>query len=69
MNKKLQHLVAKQYEAAGFKKISAKISGADDMSDLRTVALNIIHRLMLADPSGFGKDMHDLCKGDNSNEK
>lgn len=68
MNIKLQHLVASQYEAAGFKKIADDIQGAKNAGGVRKVVINVIKQCIKSDPSGFGNELRNLCvKGESNN--
>ena len=69
MNKKLQHVVATQFEAAGFKTHSAEIRGANGVSGVRKIAVQVIKKLAALDPEGFGSAVHKAtAKGENNNE-
>jgi hypothetical protein len=67
MNKKLQHIVATQFEAAGFKKLAGEISRASGVAGVRNVALQVIKKIAILDPSGFGEDIKNISTGDSAN--
>ncbi len=70
MNKKLQDLVATQYEAAGFKTLAGEIRKSNGVAGVRKVALKVISKLCALDPSGFGQDIQNISsKGDSTNGK
>ena len=62
MNKKLQDIVAKQYESAGFKTLAGEIRKSSGASGIRKIAMNMIAQLIDLDPSGFGQDIKDISK-------
>jgi hypothetical protein len=65
MNKKLQHMVAKQYEAVGFKTLAGEIREASGVAGVRRIALKVIAKLCALDPSGFGQDIKNSNKNVN----
>jgi hypothetical protein len=67
MNIKLQHLVATQFEAAGFETFAKNIRSASGTSAIRKVAIRVIKQCMKADPSGFGTDVCKLSVKEESN--
>ena len=62
MNKKLQDVVAKQYESAGFKTLAGEIRKSSSASGVRKIAMKVIGQLIALDPSGFGQDIKDISK-------
>ena len=69
MNKKLQHVVATQFEAAGFKTLAVEIRGASGVAGVRKIAVQVIKKLAILDPSGFGQDIQNISTGDSTNGK
>jgi hypothetical protein len=70
MNKKLQDVVASQYEASGFKFIAGEIRKCNGVTDVRKVVMQVISKLTALDPSGFGQDIQDIStKGDSAHGK
>ncbi|MDP7006042.1 MAG: hypothetical protein QF718_07525 [Phycisphaerales bacterium] len=67
MNKKLQNLVATQYENAGFETLANEIRGANGVAGVRKVAVKVIKKLCDLDSSGFGQDIKNICnEGENN---
>lgn len=60
MNKKVQHLVATNYEAAGFETLAGEIRGASGVAGVRTIAIKVIKKLCALDPSGFGQGIKNI---------
>ena len=67
MHKKLQNLVATQYEKAGFAELANEISGANGVAGVRKIAIKVIKQCMKADPSGFGNDVRNISVEGESN--
>ena len=68
MNKKLQDVVATQYEVAGFKTLASEIRKCNGVAGVRVIAIKVIKKLCAIDPSGFGQDIKNIGnKGANSN--
>ena len=62
MNKKLQDIVAKQYESAGFQTLTDEIRKSSGASGMRKIAISVIGQIAALDPTGFGQDIKDISK-------
>ena len=70
MNKKLQEVVATQYETAGFTTLASEIRKSNWVAGVRKVVMKVINKLTSLDPSGFGQDIKNISsKGDRTNGK
>ena len=68
MNKKLQDLVAAQYEAAGFQTLAGEIRKSSGVASVRKIAMQVIKKLSALDPSGFGQGIKNICnEGERTN--
>ena len=67
MNKKLQEVVASQYEASGFKTLASEIRKCNGVAGVKKVALKVISKLCASDPSGFGQDIKNISSKGESN--
>ena len=66
LNAQLKNLVADQYQKAGFRNLADEIRVSKDRAGIQRVAISVLSKLMNADPTGFSKDVQNLCsKGDN----
>ena len=60
MNKKLQDVVAAQYEEAGFQTLAGEIRKSSGVAGVRKVAIQVINKLSALDPSGFGQGIKNI---------
>jgi hypothetical protein len=68
MNKTLQTLVATQFEEAGFETLAGEIRNSNGIQGVRKVAIKVIKKLCVLDPSGFGQEINNIGnKGDSNN--